>query len=63
MYNAVIARIEVVVARRDDGLLANNAFFFHASAMLSIVEVHLAVGRDFSGGVSPGVGFSVAWIY
>lgn len=63
MYNAVIARIAAVVTGKDDGLLVNNAFFFHAGAMLSIVELHLSVGRDFAGGVSPGIGFSVAWIY
>lgn len=63
MYNAVIARIAAVVTGKDDRLLANNAFFVHAGAMLSVVEVHLSVGRDLSGGVSPGLGFSVAWIY
>lgn len=64
MYEAVIQRLPNMGAFvNDTGVLKSNAFFFQAGAMLSVVELHLSIGRDFAGGVAPGLGFSLAWIY
>lgn len=62
MYEGVVQRIAAVLSRSDDGILRNNALAFHVGAMISVVDVHLTVGRDFAGGFSPGLGFSVAWL-
>ena len=59
MYNAVVVPLRTNAA----GTLASNAYFFSAGARLSIIEVHLAIGRDFAGGLSPGFGLSLGWQY
>lgn len=62
MYDVVIQRIGAVTRDPGNGELKSNAFLFHAGAFFRFVEVHLALGRDYAGGFSPGIGFSVAWI-
>jgi len=63
MYNAVVFRLSSIRSGTDDGILKTNAFFFEAGTQISIVEVHLAIGRDFAGGIAPGIGFSVNWMH
>ena len=63
MYNAVVLRIASIRSATPDDILQNNAFFFEAGAQLSVVEVHLSIGRDFAGGLAPGIGFSVNWMH
>lgn len=62
MYNAIVMRIASIRSATGDGILRNNAWFVVAGVQLSIVEVHLSIGRDLAGGIGPGVGFSVNWI-
>jgi len=59
MYDAVV----VSVRKNERAPLAWNAYFFSVGARLSIVELHLSVGRDFAGGVAPGLGLSIGWLY
>ncbi len=63
MYDAVVIPISSVGKATPDPTLAPNAFFFHVGVRYSIAELHLAVGRDFSGGVAPGIGFSLSWMH
>lgn len=61
-YEAVVQRIAAIVSGTDDKILKANALALHAGVFIGFVDLHLAVARDFAGGVSPGIGFSVAWI-
>lgn len=58
IYNAV-----VLTLRNGDGTLAPNAYFVSAGARIWLFELHLSIGRDFAGGVSPGFGLSINWLY
>lgn len=58
-YNALVFPIST----SPEGTLANSAFAVALGARLSFFELNLSIGRDFAGGVSPGIGLGVAWIY
>lgn len=62
MYNAIVLRIASIRSPAGDGILKNNAWSIVAGVQLSIVEVHLSIGRDLAGGIGPGFGFSVNWM-
>lgn len=62
MYSVVIQRFTPFLDPEREDLLQANAFQFHAGVLVRVVEVHLSVARDFAGGVSPGIGLSLAWI-
>ncbi len=59
MYNARV----VPIRTSPEGTLAPNAFYVSAGARIRIVEIHLSFGRDFAGGISPGFGFALGWLY
>ncbi len=59
MYDALV----LPVRSSPEGALANSAYFISLGARVSIVEVHVSFGRDFAGGLSPGVGLSLGWLY
>lgn len=63
MYNAIVLRIASIRSAKGDGILQNNAWFAVAGVQLSIVELNLSLGRDLAGGLAPGIGFSVNWMY
>ena len=62
MYSFVIQRIASFADRNRVDLLQANALQFQAGVLVRVFELHLSVARDFAGGISPGIGFSLAWI-
>ena len=59
MYDAVVFPMRT----SPEGTLASNAYFFSLGARYGFFELHLSVGRDFAGGVAPGIGFGLSWLY
>jgi hypothetical protein len=59
MYTALV----VPLRSSPEGELAYNAYFVSAGIRFLIFDLHLSVGKDFAGGVSPGIGLGLNWLH
>ena len=59
MYCAVVVPLRTT----GEGTLAYNAYFFDAGVRINIFEINLSIGRDFAGGIAPGIGLGVGWLH
>ena len=57
-YDVVVTRL----SSSGEGRLADSAWLFAAGIRINIVDLHLMVGSDFAGGISPGIGFGFGWM-